>query len=164
MIPYNRTVFNAPCVIPESFLETMCRSCACDFDGCVGIAWLQAHECIMVQNRKYHRTLIRGAVYVSKGYGSRERAILEMVDRHPNHWVRLTRGLTPSAAAAQRRAARRLASAGVIDLERRKKGLFGCLCGCGSWVVPTGYWRPGSCRLSPPHLSMTRAMRLSRFL
>ena len=65
---------------------------------------------------------------MSKGYGSRERAILEMVDRHPDHWVRLTRGLTPSAAAAQRRAARRLASAGVIDLERRKKD-------GGSWLV-----------------------------
>ena len=42
--------------------------------------------------------------------------------------------------------------------------LFGCLCGCRLLVWPAGYWRPGSVRLSPPHLSMTRLMRLSRFL
>ena len=45
-----------------------------------------------------------------------------------------------------------------------EKRLFGCLCGCESLTVPTCYWRPGSCRFSPPHLSMTRAMRLPRFL
>lgn len=44
------------------------------------------------------------------------------------------------------------------------KRLFGCLCGWGSLVCPAGYWRSGSLRLSRPHLSMTRAMRLSRFL
>ena len=43
-------------------------------------------------------------------------------------------------------------------------GSSGVCVGVGSLVWPAGYWRPGSCRLSPPHLSMTRAMRLSRFL
>lgn len=58
---------------------------------------------------------------MSRGYGSRERAILRALDRHPGKWVRLTPGLSPSAAAAQRRAARSLAAAGVIDLERRAR-------------------------------------------
>ena len=49
----------------------------------------------------------------------------------------------------------------ITDAQLR---LFGCVCGCESLTVPTCYWRPGSCRFSPPHLSMTRAMRLPRFL
>ena len=50
----------------------------------------------------------------------------------------------------------------MLPGEITKIWLFGCLCGCGLPVWPSGYWRPGSWRLSPPHLSMTRLMRLSR--
>ena len=45
----------------------------------------------------------------------------------------------------------------------REIRFFGWLCGCGLLVRLTGYRCPGSRGLSPPHLSMTGAMRLSRF-
>ena len=68
---------------------------------------------------------------------------------------------TPDASAQKMRGLRNQILA-VSEPIRGDIRLFGCLCGCGSLVRPSGYWRPGSWRSSPPHLSMTRLMRLSR--